>query len=107
MHFSLETVKHLQEFALRDINRHRFRKYIKRHALLLPEMMRKVAWRLMVKAMTREAARFIQSRFGELKISKARYGDLLSEADDVYLKYLEAVRKLININAWASCSRQI
>jgi len=87
-------MKPLQEFALRDANRNQFRKYIKRRGLLLPEMIRKATWRLMVKAMSREAARFVQSRFGELRISKVRYGDLLSEADDVYLKYLEAVKKL-------------
>jgi intergrase/recombinase len=43
----------------------------------------------MIKAMPREVARFIQSRFGELKISEARYEDLLSEADQHYSKYLE------------------
>jgi len=31
--------------------------------------MRKVAWRLMIRAMPREVARFVQSRFEELKIS--------------------------------------
>jgi hypothetical protein len=50
--------------------------------------MRKIAWRLMIKAMPREVARFIQSRFGELKISEAKYEDLLSEADDHYPRYL-------------------
>jgi len=55
----------------------------------MPKYMRKIAWRLMIKAMSREVARFIQSRFGELKISKARYEDLLSEADQHYPKYLE------------------
>ena len=38
----------------------------------------------MVQAMPREVARFIQSRFGELRISEARYEDLLSEADSYY-----------------------
>jgi intergrase/recombinase len=42
----------------------------------------------MVKVMPREVARFIQSRFGELKISEARYEDLLSEADECYPRYL-------------------
>lgn len=39
-------------------------------------------------AMPREVARFIQSRFGKLKVSEARYEDLLSEADGYYPKYL-------------------
>jgi len=30
----------------------------------------------------------IQSRSGELKVSEARYEDLLSEADEFYPKYL-------------------
>jgi intergrase/recombinase len=55
----------------------------------MPKYMRKIAWRLMIKAMSREVARFIQSRFGELKVSEARYEDLLSEADQHYSKYLE------------------
>jgi hypothetical protein len=34
----------------------------------MPKYVRKIAWRLMIKAMPREFARFIQSKFGELKI---------------------------------------
>jgi intergrase/recombinase len=52
--------------------------------------MRKAAWRLMIRAMPREVARFIQSRFGELKVSEARYEDLLGEAD----KYFPGVFEL-------------
>jgi len=50
--------------------------------------MRKVAWRAMVQVMPREVARFIQSRFGELKLSESRYGDLLTEADECYPEYI-------------------
>ena len=57
-------------------------------------MVRKVAWRLMVMAVPREVARFIQSRFGELKVSEARYEDLLGEADELYPKYLGLLRSL-------------
>jgi intergrase/recombinase len=46
----------------------------------------------MIKVMSREVARFIQSRFGELKVSEARYEDLLSEADEHYPKYLETLK---------------
>jgi len=45
--------------------------------------------------MPREVARFIQSRFGELRVSEARYEDLLSEADSYYPKYLEKLRELV------------
>ncbi|MCC6057505.1 MAG: hypothetical protein LM568_01115 [Desulfurococcaceae archaeon] len=45
--------------------------------------------------MPREVARFIQNRFGELKISEARYEDLLSETDKYYPKYLEKLCELV------------
>jgi len=38
--------------------------------------------------MPEEVARFIKNRFGELKVSEARYEDLLGEADQYYPKYL-------------------
>jgi intergrase/recombinase len=44
--------------------------------------------------MPREVARFVQSRFGELKISEARYEDLLSKADEHYSKYLGYLKDL-------------
>ena len=59
-------------------------------------VMRKTTWRLMMEAMPREVARFIQNRIGELKISEARYEDLLSEADERYPKYLEDIRSLLH-----------
>jgi intergrase/recombinase len=34
-------------------------------------------------------------RFSELRISEARYEDLLSEADSYYPKYLEKLHKLV------------
>jgi intergrase/recombinase len=43
----------------------------------------------------REVVRFIQSRFGELRISEARYEDLLNEADNHYPKYLEKLCELV------------
>jgi intergrase/recombinase len=66
--------------------------------------MRKVAWRLMVKAMPREVARFIQSRFGELKISEARYEDLLGEADQYYPSYLNNLFAVVKLT-WGKPSR--
>jgi len=87
VYFSLEALKLVEGIALRRINRHQVRKYARRHGPVLPKYMRKVSWRLMVKAMSREAARFIQSRFGELRVSEARYEDLLGEADQQYPAY--------------------
>jgi len=95
VYMSLEAVKLVQGIAGKKISRQNVWRYAKRHGLIAPKMMRKVAWRLMVKAMSREAARFIQSRFGELKISEARYEDLLAEADEQYPKYSKTLVKLL------------
>ncbi len=62
---------------------------LKRHSLVLPKYMRKIAWRVMVKVMPREVARVIQDGFGELRVSEARYEDLLEEADEAYPAYLK------------------
>ncbi len=64
------------------MNKSNVRKYTKRNGLLSSKYVMKAAWRLMIKAMPREVGRFIQSRFGELKVYEARYEDLLSEADE-------------------------
>ncbi|MEM0083131.1 MAG: hypothetical protein QW102_01280 [Candidatus Nezhaarchaeales archaeon] len=45
----------------------------------------------MVQNVSRRVARFVQSRFGELGISKARYEDLLKSADEYYLRYLSTL----------------
>jgi intergrase/recombinase len=94
-YFSTETLQLLQRYAGRSINRSIVARYAKRYGLLAPKMMRKVSWRILVQAMPREVARFIQSRFGELRISEARYEDLLSEADSYYPKYLEKLREIV------------
>jgi intergrase/recombinase len=88
-YFSIETLEILKQHAGLGVSKRPVERYIKRCNLLMPKYVRKIAWRLMIKAMPREVARFIQSRFGELKISEARYEDLLSEADQHYSKYLE------------------
>jgi intergrase/recombinase len=54
------------EHAEESVNKNSVRKYASRNKLLLPKYVRKVAWRLMIKVMPREVARFIQSRLGEL-----------------------------------------
>jgi len=73
------------------------RKYAKRNGLLPPKYMRKASWRLMIKPMPKEVIRFIQSCFGELKISEARYEDLLGEADKYFPEYLSYIQSTLNI----------
>jgi intergrase/recombinase len=94
-YLSIETLELVKSFAPKNISRHLVRRYAKRHGLIAPKYMGKVSWRLMIKVMPREVARFIQSRFGELKISEARYEDLLSEADEHYSRYLEKLNQLV------------
>ena len=93
IYFSTWTLRFLSQIAPRHVNRHQVTKYAERHNLVLPKYMRKVSWRLMIESMSREAARFIQSRFGELRVSEARYEDLLGEADRAYPAYLRALRR--------------
>jgi intergrase/recombinase/predicted transcriptional regulator len=94
-YFSIKTLKMLNECIGNSFDRRTVTRYAIRHGLLAPKYMRKVSWRLMVKVMPREVARFIQSRFGELKISEARYEDLLSEADEYYQKYLSLLQSIL------------
>jgi intergrase/recombinase len=101
-YFSTNTLRLLGEYAGSTVNRRPLEIYVKRRNLLLPKYMRKAAWRLMIRVMPREVARFIQSRFGELKVSEARYEDLLSEADTHYPRYLEELNKLLTPRAPAS-----
>jgi Uncharacterized protein conserved in archaea len=95
VYFSLESLRLLEKHARKEVDRFPITRYARRHGLLPPKYMRKVAWRLMVRAMPREVARFIQSRFGELRVSEARYEDLLSEADEHYPKYLDILKQHI------------
>jgi intergrase/recombinase len=96
-YLSIETLELIKSFAPKNVSRHLVRRYAKRHGLLAPKYMRKASWRLMIKVMPREVARFVQSRFGELKISEARYEDLLSEADEHYPKYLNYLQNTLRM----------
>jgi intergrase/recombinase len=91
-YMSAETLAELRRVAPADVDRTGLYHYAGRHGLVLPKMMRKLSWRIMVSAVPREVARFLQSRLGELSVSEARYEDLLSEADAAYPRYLEALR---------------
>jgi len=92
VYMSMETLKLIESIAPRHVSRYQVTKYAAGYGLVLPKYMRKASWRLMVKAMPREVARFIQSRFGELRVSEARYEDLLGEADQYYPAYLELLK---------------
>jgi intergrase/recombinase len=87
----------LKRFIGSNIDRRTVTRYAVRHGLLAPKYMRKVSRRLMVKTMPREVARFVQSRFRGLKISEARYEDLLSEADEHYPKYLNYLNNVLKL----------
>ena len=89
IYFTTKTLELLESIAPRHINRRQVTRYAKRNNLVLPKYMRKIAWRLMIRSMNREVARFIQSRLGELKVSEARYEDLLNEADNQYPSYIK------------------
>ena len=66
----LETLRLLEKHVRKEVDRSPITRYARRHGLLPPKHMRKVAWRPMVRAMPREEARFIQSLFGELRVSE-------------------------------------
>ena len=69
-------------------------KYAVKKELLRPKYLRKIHWRVGKKVVSdKDVVRFIQSRFGELKVSAERYGDLLSDADSEYPKLMEALKK--------------
>ncbi|MEM1842696.1 MAG: integrase [Ignisphaera sp.] len=91
IYMSRGTIELLKTLAPREIGRRDVWEYVKKRSMVLPKMIRKISWRIMVQTMPREVARFIQSRFGELKISEARYEDLLTEADKHYPKYLNTI----------------
>jgi predicted Zn-dependent protease with MMP-like domain len=71
--------------------------------------------------MPREVARFIQSRFGELRVSEARYEDLLTEAYTHYppgtlrsctnlsilLTYRRPATDILRVNVFCHCMADI
>ncbi len=94
--FSKELLQDLRRLRGIEIKRDRVSKYAARHNLVVPKLMRKVNWRILTSTIPdKDVARFIQSRFGELKISEARYGDLLTKADEWYPRVLEKLRELL------------
>jgi len=72
--------------------------FIKILIKVVPQRIFQQVLEMMIKAMSREVARFVQSRFGELKISEARYEDLLGEADMNYPRYLNMLQSIEYVN---------
>ena len=95
VYMSTETLNLLKENSGKTINRSTLTRYIKKHNLILPKYIRKISWRIMIKTVGREISKFLQSRYGELSISEARYENLLTEADEKYPAYLRAIEKYI------------
>ncbi len=97
VYFSIDLLEQIIRVAPLKISRSAVTKYAQRHGLVRPKMIRKFAWRHMIKVMDRAVSLFIQSRYGELELetTKAVYEDLLSEADEQYPRYLEHIRRLI------------
>ena len=94
--FSKELLPYLEKYRGVEIRRHVVRKYAAVHNLVRAKYMRKVNWRIMTQVIQdKDVARFIQSRFGELRISEARYGDLLSRADREYPKVLAKLGEVL------------
>ncbi len=94
VYMSLETLKLLESIVPVELTRHQVYRYAKRHGFVAPKMLRKLAWMFMRPSMGAEAARFAQSRLGELRVDEARYEDLLSEADEAYPRYLAKLEEL-------------
>ena len=97
IYFTMDTLNSLYNTSLLDkrLRREPITRYAKKHDLLRPKYLRKIAWQLMRKTMGYEAAAFAQSRFGELRVSERRYSDLLGETDEKYPKYTKYMRTSI------------
>ena len=93
-YFPKELVSLLSKYKGTKRDRAVVSKYALRKGLLRPKYLRKLHWRVGKKAIRdKDVLRFIQSRFGELKISEEKYGDLLADADSEYPKLMEMLKK--------------
>jgi len=69
-YMSAETLEMLRELAPFGPDHRVVSRYTGRHGLVLPKMMWKLSWRIMVSAVPREVAHFLQSRLGELSVAE-------------------------------------
>mgnify|MGYP000403800114 CR=1 FL=1 len=94
VYFPKELVSLLEKHKGTRRDRAAVSKYALRKQLLRPKYLRKLHWRIGKKAIRdKDTLRFIQSRFGELKISEEKYGDLLADADSEYPKLADMLKK--------------
>ncbi|RLG74436.1 MAG: integrase, partial [Thermoprotei archaeon] len=94
VYFPKELVELLERYGGTKRDRSKVSDYARYHNLLRPKYLRKLHWQIGKKVVRdKDVLRFIQSRFGELKISEERYADLLSDADEEYPRLAEALRR--------------
>ncbi len=76
-------------------NKRRIEKIIARNGGLMPKYIRIYALREMKKALgDNDTYRFIASKFGELTVTARHYLDLLNEADTIYPRYIEHLKRV-------------
>ena len=93
-YFSLETGELIREITPWSVHRRSVERYVGRHGLVWPKVLRKASWQLLLSAgVPREVARFLHSRFGELRVSEEYYEDLVRRADEWYPRYLGFLRQ--------------
>jgi len=86
----------IEEYRDKLPGKRRIQKVVKRLGGLAPKYIRIYALREMKKIFgDNDTYRFIISKFGELSVSARHYMDLLEEADQVYPKYVEHVKLLL------------
>ncbi|MCE4599093.1 MAG: hypothetical protein F7C81_02730 [Desulfurococcales archaeon] len=86
---STQTIGMIKQLGSLKVHRRSVERYAFKHGLVMPGLLRKASWQLLIASgVPREVARFIHSRFGELRISESYYENLVSEADQWYPRYL-------------------
>ena len=94
-YFSLETLELIRRLTPWSVYPRSVQRYAARHSLVRPGLLRKASWQLLIASgVPREIARFLHSRFGEIRVSEAYYEDLVKEADEYYPKYLAHLKRL-------------
>ncbi len=98
VYFSKETCELLNKIAGTHMAMRPISKYARKHKLLYPSDMRKIAFQLMSEVLSENIVRFLQGRYGELKkqASIAHYSNLLKETDLTYPKYLSLLSKRLH-----------
>jgi len=92
--FPQELLALLEEYRGIKRDRSKVSDYARNYDLLRPKYLRKLHWRIGTRVIQdKDVLRFIQSRFGELGTAEARYGDLLTRADNEYPNLMEVLRK--------------